>query len=205
MPPLFWKILKHAPHFPLLDNDLKHGSLYCSEWYSRPRICTGGGADALAPLVHWNWFRLSRLRIPLNKVPGQTRVKKRSPPLARRARSALHAISIAGMHACTYVHVAGKRNFSGREAKFFFPPQLWTPSTNSFAYSQSELHDMNMNDLRLRNKSTHARGLVILLSRWREDTRKGTVIESLHNFVGVRPVRNYYNFLKTGSLFRENP
>ena len=55
---------------------------------------------------------------------------------------------------------------SARAAKIFFPPQLWTPSTNSFAYSQSELHDMNMNDLRLRNKSTHARGLVILLSRW---------------------------------------
>ena len=50
-----------------------------------------------------------------------------------------------------------------RDANFFFPPQLWTPSTNSFAYSQSELHDMNMNDLRLRNKNTHARGLVILL------------------------------------------
>ena len=48
-------------------------------------------------------------------------------------------------------------------AKFFFPRQFRTPSTNSFAYSQSELHDMNMNDLRLRNKSTHARGLVILL------------------------------------------
>ena len=47
--------------------------------------------------------------------------------------------------------------------KFFFPRQFRTPSTNSFAYSQSELHDMNMNDLRLRNKSTHARGLVILL------------------------------------------
>ena len=46
-------------------------------------------------------------------------------------------------------------------AKFFFPRQFRTPSTNSFAYSQSELHDMNMNDLRLRNKSTHARGLVI--------------------------------------------
>ena len=50
-----------------------------------------------------------------------------------------------------------------RAAKFFFPRQFRTPSTNSFAYSQSELHDMNMNDLRLRNKSTHARGLVILL------------------------------------------
>ena len=48
-------------------------------------------------------------------------------------------------------------------AKLFFPPQFRTPSTNSFAYSQSELHDMNMNDLRLRNKSTHARGLVITL------------------------------------------
>ena len=46
-------------------------------------------------------------------------------------------------------------------AKFFFPRQFRTPSTNSFAYSQSELHDMNMNDLRLRNKSTHARVLVI--------------------------------------------
>ena len=46
----------------------------------------------------------------------------------------------------------------GPAAKLFFPPQFRTPSTNSFAYSQSELHDMNMNDLRLRNKSTHARG-----------------------------------------------
>ena len=62
-------------------------------------------------------------------------------------------------HACMYTRARG------REAKFFFPPQLWTPSTNSFAYSQSELHDMNMNDLRLRNKTTHARGLVILLPR----------------------------------------
>ena len=59
-----------------------------------------------------------------------------------------------------------REQITGRDAKFFSPPQLWTPSTNSFAYSQSELHDMNMNDLRLRNKSTHARGLVILLSRW---------------------------------------
>ena len=49
-----------------------------------------------------------------------------------------------------------------RAAKFFFPRQFRTPSTNSFAYSQSELHDMNMNDLRLRNKSTHARGLYLL-------------------------------------------
>ena len=53
--------------------------------------------------------------------------------------------------------------FGVPQAKFFFPRQFRTPSTNSFAYSQSELHDMNMNDLRLRNKSTHARGLVILL------------------------------------------
>ena len=29
--------------------------------------------------------------------------------------------------------------------------------------ANQSLHDMNMNDLRLRNKSTHARGLVILL------------------------------------------
>ena len=60
------------------------------------------------------------------------------------------------LHAC---HTAGL----ARAAKFFFPRQFRTPSTNSFAYSQSELHDMNMNDLRLRNKSTHARGLVIWL------------------------------------------
>ena len=76
--------------------------------------------DILAPesalagaRTHWHpWYTeidfAFPLRIPLNKVPGQTRVKKRSPLLARRARSALHAISIAGMHACTHVHVAGK-------------------------------------------------------------------------------------------------
>ena len=51
-----------------------------------------------------------------------------------------------------------------RCAKFFFPRQFRTPSTNSFAYSQSELHDMNSHDLRLRNKSTHARGLVIFIA-----------------------------------------
>ena len=77
--------------------------------------------DILAPestlagaRTHWHpWYTeidfAFPLRIPLNKVPGQTRVKKRSPPLARRARSALHAIYIAGMHACTHVHVAGNR------------------------------------------------------------------------------------------------
>ena len=69
-------------------------------------------------------------------------------------------------HGSLYIRIGGPG------ANFFFPPQLWTPSTNSFAYSQSELHDMNMNDLRLRNKIAHARGLVILLPRWLEDTRK---------------------------------
>ena len=69
-----------------------------------------------------------------------------------------------------------------------FPTPAWTrnffphrscgpPSTNSFAYSQSELHDMNMNDLRLRNKTAHARGLVILLPRCSEDTRKMHILE----------------------------
>ena len=59
-----------------------------------------------------------------------------------------------------------------RGAKLFFPPQFRTPSTNSFAYSQSETtppppwtYDMNIHDLRLRNKSTHVRGLVILRKR----------------------------------------
>ena len=67
-------------------------------------------------------------------------------------------------YCCAAAAPAMKKSVSrGPGAKFFFPRQFRTPSTNSFAYSQSELHDMNMNDLRLRNKSTHARGLVILL------------------------------------------
>ena len=53
---------------------------------------------------------------------------------------------------------------AGPAAKFFFPRQFRTPSTNSFAYSQSELHDMNINDWRLRNKSTHARDLLFYCS-----------------------------------------
>ena len=57
--------------------------------------------------------------------------------------------------------IAFTRQRPARE--ILFPTTVPDPSTNSFAYSQSELHDMNMNDLRLRNKSTHARGLVILL------------------------------------------
>ena len=59
-----------------------------------------------------------------------------------------------------------------RDAKFFFPRQFRTPSTNSFAYSQSELHDMNSHDLRLRNKSTHARGLFIAVRKRGKNTRK---------------------------------
>ena len=82
--------------------------------------------DILAPesalagaRTHWHpWYTeidfAFPLRIPLNKVPGQTRVKTRSPPLARRARSALHAISIAGMHACMYTRARGREPLTHR-------------------------------------------------------------------------------------------
>ena len=47
------------------------------------------------------------------------------------------------------------------------------PIRNDFFFSSPEplgLHDMNIHDLRLRNKSTHARGLVILL-QWGKEER----------------------------------
>ena len=49
-------------------------------------------------------------------------------------------------------------------------PLLAPPLFKSWCRHWSELHDMNMNDLRLRNKSTHARGIVIYCGE--EKTRK---------------------------------
>ena len=86
--------------------------------------------------------------------------RKPDPVLFRSAHqkpTPCHNIPYENFH--MRIHCTGTDG-QGPGAKFFFPRQFRTPSTNSFAYSQSELHDMNMNDLRLRNKSTHARGLV---------------------------------------------